>query len=322
MKTKYMFAMLISFSSLVTLAQTPRINIKVPKLYPEGVAYHQAKDLFFVSSVKSGTIGTVDALGNYKEFYADKDLISSFGMKVDPQGKNLWVALSDPNPAYSIYSSEKTLKKMGRLIAIDLNSKKKVKDIDLAKLYDGKHFINDIAFDAQGNIYATDSYSPVIYKVDAAGTASVFAENELFKGTDIGLNGIAVNSSGYLITVNNSDGTILKVDLKQPKKVSKVKIDGHFPGADGIMIDGTGNLVLIQNKGVNKVYTISSGDNFMSAKVVSATDGNDRFAQPSTGIMRNGKFWALNSKLNELTNKTMPPSVEFSLQEAVFRPVK
>lgn len=322
MKTRYILALLTTFGSAAAIAQTPRITFKVPKLYPEGVAYHQAKDVFFVSSVKTGTIGTVDQLGTYKEFYADKDLISSFGMKVDPQGKLLWATLSDPNPSYSIYSSEKTLKKMGRLIAIDVNSGKKVKDIDLARLYEGKHFVNDIAFDAQGNIYATDSYSPVIYKIDAAGNATVFAENELFIGADIGLNGIAVSPSGFLITVNNSDGTILKVDINDPKKVSKVKIDGHFPGADGIMFDGAGNLVLIQNKGVNKVYTISSGDNFMSAKITSATDGNDRFAQPSTGVVRSGKFWALNSKLNELTNKTLPPSVDFSLQEAVFKVVK
>jgi hypothetical protein len=110
--------------------------------------------------------------------------------------------------------------------------------------------------------------------------------------------------------------------MTNPKIVSRINIDAHFPGADGLLWDSDGNLVLIQNKSVNKVFTISSADKWITAKVKSATAGNDRFAQPSTGVLVNGRVWALNSKLNELSNKTMPPSQEFSLQVAAFKPVK
>ncbi|RDC57970.1 gluconolaconase [Pedobacter chinensis] len=310
-------AMAIAFS---LKAQTPRITFKVPLLYPEGIAYDNQTRNFFVSSVKTGTIGKVDQSGNYTEFYQDKDLISSFGMKVDANGSKLFVCLSDPNANYSIYSTPKTFKKMARVIAIDLKKGKKVMDVDLSKVYKGDHFINDLTMDVVGNLFLTDSFSPVIYKVDASGKASVFAENEMFGSEDIGLNGIAFNPAGYLIAVNNSNGSILKIDVKDPKKVTRVKIDALFPGADGLLID-QGDLILVQNKSVNRVYRISSSDNWQTAKIKAATAGEDRFQQPSTAIMNNGQVWVLNSKLNELSNPTLVPSKEFSVQQAIFKPV-
>lgn len=301
-------------------AQTPRITFQVPLLYPEGVAFDAGTKNFYVSSVKTGTIGTVDQAGNYKEFYKDNDLVSSFGMKIDRKTNRLLICLSDPNPRYSYFSTPKTLKKMGRVIAVNLKTGKRVMDVDLAKLYEGNHFINDLAMDGSGNLYLTDSFSPVIYKVDAAGKGSVFAESEMFKSIDIGLNGIAFNAEGYLVVVNNSNGSILKVDLADPKRITKVKIDALFPGADGLLFD-QGDLVLVQNKSVNKIYRISSTDKWQTAKIKSATTGEDRFQQPSTAVVDGEKVWILNSKLNELSNPTLVPSKEFSVQLAVFRPV-
>jgi len=199
-------------------AQTPRISVKVPRLYPEGIAFDELNKIFFISSVKTGTIGTLNQNGDYKEFYKNKDLIASFGMKVDVKNNRLIVCLSDPNPNYSMYSSPQTLKKMGRIIALDLKTQKKIMDVDLAKLYPGNHFINDLTLDPSGNIYATDSFSPVIYRIDSKGGASVFAQHEWFSSVDIGLNGIAYHPSGFLIAVNNSNGSILKIDLADPKK--------------------------------------------------------------------------------------------------------
>lgn len=312
---------LLVLLSLDAAAQTPRITFTVPMLYPEGTAYNPKNGSFYVSSVKTGTIGLVDAKGNYTVFFQDPALKSSFGMKVDAAENRLWVCLSDPKKEFSLYTTPATLEKMGRVIVLDLASSKKVLDVDLSSLYPGKHFINDVALDAQGTAYLTDSFSPVIYKVDKSGKASVAASDPQFKSIDIGLNGIVVHPAGYLITVNNSNGSILKVDLNDPKNVSRVKIDQLFPGADGLLLDGQNNLVLVQNKSVDKVYTLASSDNWVTAKITSATGGTDRFQQPSTALMKDGKVWVLNSKLNEIGNPTIPPSKEFSLQLAEFKPV-
>jgi len=299
-------------------AQTPRISFEAPYVYPEGVAYNEPAGLFYVSSVKTGTIGSVNEQGAYKEFYRDSSLKSSFGMKVDLKRNRLWVCTGDPS--YSIYRDSSTYKKLIRLIGIDLNSGKKLEDIDLSTLHNDKHFPNDLALDDAGNIYITDSNSPVIYKVDTGMKASVFAQSDLFKSIGVALNGIVWSPQGFLIVAHNTDGKLYKVDVKDPSKITPIVMKTFFPGADGLLWDSQGKLVLVQNKGVHKVFQLSSTDNWSSAEVTASTKATDRFHQPTTAAMKKKDIYVLNSKMNELTDPTVPPSKEFSLQLVRFQP--
>lgn len=301
-------------------AQSTKIKFGMPGIYPEGVTFNSKNKLFYVGSVTTGTIGTVDMNGSYKSFYQDSLLKSTYGLKIDPSQNLLWACVSDAN--YSKYSELSTHKKIGRLIAMDLKSGKKVKDIDLASQYEGKHFINDIAFDLQGNIYATDSFSPVIYKIDKYGKPSVFTKNENFESIDIGLNGIAFNKDGFLIVNNNSQGALYKIDLKNPDNVSRVKIKNLFPGADGMLFDNTGTLVLVQNKSVDKIHQLSSADGWQTAELKASTSAEDRYQQPSTATMSGEQVYVLNSKMNELSDPVKRPSKDFSIQLVEFKPVK
>jgi len=300
-----------------TIAQD-KIEFEAPKIYPEGVTYHAGQNVFYVSSVTEGTIGKIDNAGKYQVFYRDSTMKSSFGMKVDAKRGRLWVCIADPN--YSRFSDSATFKKMSRVIALDLNSGKKLASIDLAELVPGKHFANDLALDEKGNVYITDSYTPVIYRIDKNDKVSVFAKHDLFKSVAIGLNGIVVHPKGFLLTVNNGNGTILKVDLKNPADVQKVKTDVFFPGADGLLLNRENNLVLIQNKGVNRVFEIKSSDEWKTAKVIASTKVEDRFQNPTTSTMSGDKIYILNSKLNELADSTKTPSVKFSVQVAKLQP--
>lgn len=317
---KIFIHILFLFSSIQLFAQAERIVFQAPLVYPEGVAYNSTNRLFYVSSVTTGTIGTVDPGGKYLPLYKDSLLKSSFGMKINQAGDRLWVCISDPN--YSRYSTPSTFKKMARVISIDVNTGKKVSDIDLAKLWPGKHFANDLTLDNAGNLYVTDSYSPVIYKIDAKGKASVFSSSDLFKSEDVGLNGIAWHPGGFLLVAHNTDGILFKIDTKDPKKVSKIKLDTFFPGADGLLWEDPNNLVLVQNKGVNKAFRLSSTDNWASATVNASTMAQDRFQNPTTAAMQDGKIWLLNAKINELTDSTRAPSKEFSLQAIKFVSLK
>jgi len=95
-----------------------------------------------------------------------------------------------------------------------------------------------------------------------------------------------------------------------------------FPGADGLLLDENGDLVLIQNKGVDKIYKIQSADNWLSATVTAATVATDRFQNPTTATFANGKVYVLNARLNEIMDKSKNPSKEFSIQEAQLKPVR
>lgn len=140
-----LFSVIIVLAVINGSAQTPRITFKEPSLYPEGTAFNKNTNLFFVSSVKTGTIGTVDKQGNYKVFYEDKTLKSSYGMKVDYKRNCLWICTGEAN--YSDYTDSGTFRKMIRLISLDLVTAKKIQDIDFSSLYEGKHFANDLALD-------------------------------------------------------------------------------------------------------------------------------------------------------------------------------
>ncbi|TLV03471.1 DUF6923 family protein [Dyadobacter luticola] len=300
-------------------AQTAKIQFEKPGLYPEGVAYNPGDKHFYMGSVTTATIGRVGMDGKYEEVFKDTTLKSTYGMKVSPDNKLLWVCVSDAN--YSKFTEPATAKKMGRLIAIDISTHKKVQDVDLGNLVEGKHFINDIVFDKQGNLYATDSYNPVIYKIDKAGKASIFAKNDLFKSIDVGLNGIAFHPKGFLVVDNNGSGALLKVDIADPTKVSVIKIKTFFPGADGLLFDPAGNLIVVQNKGVDKIFRLASTDDWATANVTGATAAEDRYQQPSTSTLADNQVYVINSKMNELADPVKRPSKAFSIQKPDFREV-
>jgi sugar lactone lactonase YvrE len=111
--------------ALTLNAQTERIEFTAPGIYPEGVTYHSGMDVFFVSSVRKGTIGKVTPGGVYSVLYDDSTFKSTFGMKIDAARNLLWVCAGDPN--YSIYRDSSTWKKMTRSDRLELPNRKESK---------------------------------------------------------------------------------------------------------------------------------------------------------------------------------------------------
>ncbi len=308
---------LIAFTIItqVSFAQT-KIEFTAPDIYPEGIAYNSATDVFYVSGVRYGTIGKLTTSGMYTEIFRDTTLRSTYGMKLDPAGKKLWFCAGDAN--YSKYASDATHKKMIRLIAIDLASGKKVNDIDLSNVAIGQHFANDLTMDKEGNIYITDSFSPNIYKIDGSGKATLFATGPLLWSANIGLNGIVYHPGGYLIAINSGAGCLVKINIANPVDMSKVKIDQFFPGGDGLLLNNNNSLTLVQNQAVNKIFMLRTTDDWQSAKVVMATKAAALFQQPSTAAKKGNETWIMNSKLNELADSAHVPAKKFSVQKAEF----
>ncbi|MCW3170863.1 gluconolaconase, partial [Chryseobacterium sp. 09-1422] len=293
---------------------TARIEFNAPESYPEGIAYDSISNVYFVSSARLGSIGKVTPGGVYSLLLNDPSFKSSYGVKVHPDGKRLFVCISDAN--YSKFTSPDTRKKMARLVGINMVTGKITDDIDLSKLVPGNHFANDLTFDSQQNAYVTDSFSNVIYKVSPGGQASVFADSPMFKTEGIGLNGIVFHPSGYLLTVSSGTGAVYKIDLKNPKSISKVDTEQFFMNGDGLLLTGNNKLVLVQNGGSDKIYELTSEDNFVSAKMSASTLVTDRFTYPSTATMANDKVWIMNAKFSELTDSTNVPSKRFEIQHA------
>ncbi|WP_205509955.1 hypothetical protein [Longitalea arenae] len=315
----YTVTLVAALYSCAPVGPTQRINFIAPDVYPEGISYDSSANVYYVSSARTGAIGRVTPEGNYTVLHADTGLRSTYGMKIHPDGRRLYVCASDAN--YSRYTSPDTRYKMMRLISLDLANGKKLSDLDLSKLYDGNHFANDLTFDDKGNAYITDSYSNAIIKVDAAHKASVFCKSPVFKTGGIGLNGIVYHPDGFLLVSSTGKGVIFKVDLSNPQDVQQVRSNMYFIGADGMLLNDRNTVTLLVNGGNEKLFKLTTEDNWASATTAATTLMIDRFTYPSTATFNGDDIWVMNAKFHDLNDSTAMPSKIFSIQKAVFKPI-
>ena len=316
-KTRRMTTMVLGATLLaapgVALAEGG-IEFKAPMVYPEGVAYNPATNEFFVSSMRKGVVGAVKADGTYREFAKDPLLISSVGLHVDAARGRLLVCVSDPG--VSLKTSPKTQKKLARLMAFDLKTGKRKAKVELNTLVEGQHFCNDMAVDAEGNVYVTDSFSPVIYRVDPAFKAVVFVKDDRFKGEGFNLNGIAHHKDGFLIAGKSSDGTLWKISERDPTKIEAIQVPEKFPNSDGLVFTTDGDLIVVQNADA-RVSRLKSTDGWKTAKVDKTLATEKNF--PTTAVEAGGQIYVTMSRLNELSADPKAATAEsFTLMHAAF----
>jgi sugar lactone lactonase YvrE len=310
MKSTLAVSFLLGVSSF-TFAQN--ISIHADRLYPEGTAYSKKQHVFFISSVNTGQIGKLDFKGNYTPFTQDPELVATLGILADDKSNTLFVTNIDNGAA--VKTNPARAYKLSEIIGYDLTSGKRKFKVDLAKLNpDHPNFINDLTQDKEGNIYVTNSFSPIIFKIDKDHHASIFAQNEAWTGESFNLNGIVYHPDGYLIVAQSNKGLLYKIDLKNPSNIKTIKVD-ELKGADGLILNGKNELVVVSNAS-SKIFQVRSTDNWTSASIISAKQSILPF--PTTGVLVDGKYHVLNAKLGELFDPKATKTSDFLLQEVTF----
>ena len=277
------------------------IVLDSPALYPETVVHDSVHDRFLVGSVRNGGIYSVNGSGAVERIVDDERLCSVLGIAVNAQRKRIVAVTSDLG--VSTRGSAAGPKKLAALGIYDLDSGRPLHYVDLAFIAPaGPHLLNGLALDSLGNAYVTDSFSPVVYKVDATGQASILLNDQRFEGQGINLNGLVVHPDGYLLLVKKSDGSLFKLPLKEPAKLSRVAIDESFRGGDGLVLTEGGELVLIANEVsgaiANAAYSIKSNDHWVTAAVQQQAALGDVY--PTTAALCSGQLYLLHSQLKEL----------------------
>jgi len=262
------------------------------RVFPEGVAYDQAGGSVFVSSTTDGTIfrgdDSEETLAAFLAPGAD-GRTTAVGLEVDDDGR-LFVAGGGTGFVW-VYDGA-----TGALIE---------------RMSGGSSptFINDIAVDADGVAYITDSMSPVIYRVAPDGAGGYTLERWLpLTGTPIvyttgfNLNGIVVSQNNrYLFTIQSNTGKIFRIDIAT-KEIVQVDVGGAvFTAGDGLWLRGT-SLYVLQNQ-QELITEIRLQPNQARGTVVSSTT-DESFRFPTSLVGARGRFLVVNSQFDRRASGT------------------
>lgn len=283
------------------------IDIDKENLFPEGVEYVPRQQKFLITSFVQGTIYAVDKRGKLTPFAEDERLASTVGIEIDPERNRVLVANSDLGQA--VNSNPETENQLAALGIFDLTTGETIDYINLGELRPDKpHFANDIAVDDFGNVYVTDSFAGIIYKVDTEGNPSVFFEDEQFAEEGFNLNGIVVHPDDFLLVGDYNDGEIYKVPLDNPEQFTQVDIDQKLINSDGFLLVDDDELVVVVNdvddESANAVVALNSDDNWESAQIADELDVDAELI--TTATIKDDKLFVVDSAINELFDEQLP----------------
>lgn len=294
------------------LAFAADIGFDAKQTYPESVTWSARQQVFMVSSVRHGTVGKVTPDGRYSVFIRDPRLVSTLGVLVDDQRNTVWVINADPGAGER--TQDATHGKLAAVATYDATTGAPRAYYDLSNLEPGAHLANDLALDAQGNAYVTDSFAPLVYRIDTRGHATVFARDARFKtGDGFNLNGIAVHRDGYLLIGNYNSGELFRVDIDDPTRIEAVRLPEPLKGADGFDLIDDRHLVVAQNAGADRAVELTSTDGWHTATIVRTL--KSEHSMPTAAVKANGKVYVLNSRIDNLFKTGSTPVDHYLLQQ-------
>lgn len=284
--------------SLVASAQTDTLpsayELPGDNVYPEGIAYDPESNTFFVGSASDGTIfrGDVET-GEVTTFVegGDREPFTTLGLKVDSQNQ-LWVAGGGS----------------GQVLVYDLETAEQTRTIDTSG--EGSPLLNDLVVASSGDVYVTDSYRPVLFKVSGdSETAEPWLDftDTVFEYQEEGpnANGIEVTPGDeYLLVVQMNTGQLYRIEAAS-KEVTEVNLGGEtLANGDGLVLDGQTLYVVLQQPD-NEIVVVELADDFASGTVTSRIQ-DESLAAPATAIKVDDRLLVVNTQFNAMESEEGP----------------
>lgn len=301
---------LIALSSACDVPMPEQFELKSTSSLPEGVAYDGVTHTFFATAINGGQITRVTPLAQEIVFHADKDPNRSFGgAHVDEANRRLWVCVVDvktnPFPTSQVW-------------AFNIESKKVTHKVALPPV----SFCNDLVTDDDGNVYATDSANPTIYKIapktSALSTLVTAPEFAPVAPGAIGLNGLDLAPDGeHLLVVKTVPAAVYSVPLADPQAFVPVLTSGdnfggppgdpRFPGPDGAEFVGD-QLYVVYDGGVQQLSFTGGDWAQASVKTTTAVPGG-----LTSATVAEDQLYVIDSEVFRVLYLSLPPILPFTI---------
>lgn len=287
---------------LTAAAQTEAVTTyELPgeNTYPEGIAYNEASNTFFVGSASDGTIYQGDPQsGEIMTLIAggERDAFATLGLKVDDENR-LWVAGGTS----------------GQVFVYDVETAEQTNAISTPG--EGDPLLNDLVVASSGDVYVTDSFRPTLFRIAAGSeTAEAWLDftDTAFEYQEEGpnANGIEVTPNDqYLLVVQMNTGQLFRIDVAS-KEVSEVDLGGEtLAGGDGLVLDGQRLYAIIQTN--DEIVSVDMSDDFSSGTVISRTQ-DESLAYPATAALVDDRLLVVNAQFDAMESDE-GPSLPFTV---------
>jgi sugar lactone lactonase YvrE len=250
-------------------------------LLVEGIAYDPREDRFYLGSVHRARILTVTRSGSVTPLAGGGPIRwAPLGLRVDPKRRALWVATAAlPQTAgYSPADSGRSA-----ILRYDLTTGRLTGRHEVQP--DGApHLIGDLIVSRRGDVFATDSRAPVLWRIPAGGDSlQRFLESPLL----LSAQGLALTPDERFLYVADYARGILRVDLRKRVVTLTEAADSILTlGIDGLYYHA-GGLLGIQNgvtpHRVTRFTLDKAGSRVIRSELLERA--HPRYQEPTLGVL-------------------------------------
>jgi sugar lactone lactonase YvrE len=259
----------------INAVKTGVIIIPGDRYFPEGVTV-TSDGTFFVGSMFEGCIMRAQAGTGSMEPFIDSGtngLVSVLGLWADETRHTLWACSSDAG------NGRLTGRVPVGVKAFDLQTGAAKGSYD----FPGGGFANDLTFDAQGNLYVTDSWAPRILRLPAGGAELVEWINDPQLGVEQwSLNGIDFDrTSNVIYTVNQRAGLLFRIVIEPDGSagaVTLIQTSQELRRPDGLKVIGPNTLATSEGGAGGMSVINVEGDTARVRRIPAGLDGVTTFA--------------------------------------------
>lgn len=204
--------------------------------WPEGVDYDPRTGRYYVASVRHRTIAEVDAHGKVRELWPrDRSGMGALlGVRVDTARGVLWATTSGIRQMEGYVAGDSAIAALLRIRIADGAIERRW---DVPPTARG-HVLGDLAVAPNGDVYVTDSFEPVVYRLRRGRETLERIESPLFRS----LQGVAPTPDGRSVFLTDYSRGLLVLDVGSGA-VTRLDDAPEFSsrGCDGIVLDAKGS---------------------------------------------------------------------------------